>query len=95
MIDRRIAFLGAGNMGNAIIRGLIRAGLAKEKGQVHFSLMPLQPYPQDALFDLHHAEKYQKYRIWLHSIATHTMSLYQALLQQEQNQQSFWPTRQE
>lgn len=31
MIDRRIAFLGAGNMANAIIRGLLRAGLAKEK----------------------------------------------------------------
>ena len=31
MIDRRITFLGAGNMANAIIRGLIRAGLAKEK----------------------------------------------------------------
>ncbi len=31
MIDRRIAFLGAGNMANAIIRGLIRAGLAKDK----------------------------------------------------------------
>ena len=31
MIDRRITFLGAGNMGNAIIRGLLRAGLGKEK----------------------------------------------------------------
>lgn len=31
MIDRRITFLGAGNMGNAIIRGLLRAGLAPEK----------------------------------------------------------------
>jgi pyrroline-5-carboxylate reductase len=31
VIDRRIAFLGAGNMANAIIRGLLRAGLAKEK----------------------------------------------------------------
>ncbi len=31
MIDRRIAFLGAGNMANAIIRGLLRAGLAKDK----------------------------------------------------------------
>ncbi|HEY0880722.1 MAG TPA: pyrroline-5-carboxylate reductase [Archangium sp.] len=31
MIDRRITFLGAGNMANAIIRGLLRAGLAKEK----------------------------------------------------------------
>ncbi|MFZ5446178.1 MAG: pyrroline-5-carboxylate reductase [Myxococcota bacterium] len=31
MIDRRVTFLGAGNMANAIIRGLLRAGLAKEK----------------------------------------------------------------
>lgn len=31
MIDRRITFLGAGNMANAIIRGLLRAGLAPEK----------------------------------------------------------------
>lgn len=31
MIDRRIAFLGAGNMANAIIRGLIRAGLDRAK----------------------------------------------------------------
>ena len=31
MIDRRITFLGAGNMANAIIRGLIRAGLPKDK----------------------------------------------------------------
>lgn len=31
MIDRRITFLGAGNMANAIIRGLLRAGLAKDK----------------------------------------------------------------
>lgn len=31
MIDRRIAFLGAGNMANAIIRGLLRAGLSKGK----------------------------------------------------------------
>lgn len=31
MIDRHITFLGAGNMANAIIRGLLRAGLAKEK----------------------------------------------------------------
>jgi pyrroline-5-carboxylate reductase len=31
VIDRRITFLGAGNMANAIIRGLLRAGLAKDK----------------------------------------------------------------
>ncbi len=31
MIDRRITFLGAGNMANAIIRGLLRAGLAPSK----------------------------------------------------------------
>lgn len=31
MIDRRVTFLGAGNMANAIIRGLLRAGLPKEK----------------------------------------------------------------
>lgn len=31
MIDRRVTFLGAGNMANAIIKGLLRAGLAKDK----------------------------------------------------------------
>lgn len=31
MIDRRIAFLGAGNMANAIIRGLLRAGMSTSK----------------------------------------------------------------
>ncbi len=31
MIDRRITFLGAGNMANAIIRGLLRAGLPTDK----------------------------------------------------------------
>ncbi len=31
MIDRRVAFLGAGNMANAIIRGLLRAGLPKQQ----------------------------------------------------------------
>ncbi len=31
MIDRRVAFLGGGNMATAIIRGLLRAGLAPKK----------------------------------------------------------------
>lgn len=31
MIDRRIAFIGAGNMANAIIKGLLRAGLSRDK----------------------------------------------------------------
>ncbi len=31
MIDRRITFIGAGNMANAIIKGLLRAGLSKDK----------------------------------------------------------------
>jgi pyrroline-5-carboxylate reductase len=31
VIDRRVTFLGAGNMANAIIKGLLRAGLAKDK----------------------------------------------------------------
>jgi pyrroline-5-carboxylate reductase len=31
VIDRRITFIGAGNMANAIIKGLLRAGLSKDK----------------------------------------------------------------